>query len=67
MQNFTNDELKILRGVHTVIGRKYGKSGRYVSLIAQGDREVNTAVAKSILKDLQLILEILKPEDMTTE
>ncbi|OED45709.1 hypothetical protein AB832_01275 [Flavobacteriaceae bacterium (ex Bugula neritina AB1)] len=63
MQNFTNDELRILRGVHSVIGRKYRKSGRYVSLIAQGKREVNTRVAKLIFKDLRNILEILKPEE----
>lgn len=61
MQNFTNEELRIFRGIHTVIGRKYGKSGKYVSLIAHGKRHTNTEVAKSILKDLQLILEILKP------
>ncbi|WP_103072675.1 hypothetical protein [Aquimarina sediminis] len=67
MQNFTNDELRILRGVHTVIGRKYSKSGRYVSLIAQGKRKANTLVAKSILKDLKLILEILKPKEMKSE
>lgn len=59
MQNFTKEELLILRGVHSVIGRKYNKSGRYVSLIAKGDRNVNTKVAKSILKDLRLILKIL--------
>ena len=63
MQNFTNHELYILRGVHAVLGRKYGKSGKYVSLIAHGKREVNTIVAKAILKDLKLILEILKPQE----
>ncbi|WP_024768058.1 hypothetical protein [Aquimarina macrocephali] len=59
MQNFTKEELLILRGIHSVLGRKYGKSGRYVSLIAKGDRKVNTEVAKSILKDLKSILKIL--------
>lgn len=61
MQNFTNEELKILRGIHTVLGRKYSKSGKYVSLIAQGKREANTDVAKNILNDLKTILNILKP------
>lgn len=59
MQNFTKEELLIIRGIHSAVGRKYKKSGRYVSLIAQGDREANTQVAKSILKDLKFILEIL--------
>ncbi len=61
MQNFTNEELEILRGLFSVIGRKYDKSGKYVSLIAQGEREVNTKVAKNILSDLKSILKILKP------
>lgn len=59
MQNFNKEELQILRGVHSALGRKYNKSGRYVSLIAKGDRSANTKVAKSILKDLKAILEIL--------
>ncbi len=63
MQNFTKEEQKILRGVHSSLGRKYSKSGRYVSFIAAGDRKVNTKVAKSILKDLKAILEILLPND----
>ncbi len=62
MQNFTKEELKILTGIYSVLGRKYDKSGKYVSFIAKGNREVNTVVAKSILKDLKLLLEILKPE-----
>ncbi len=61
MQNFNKEELEILRGVHSSLGRKYKKSGTYVSLIAKGDRKVNTEVAKSIMHDLRLILEILKP------
>jgi hypothetical protein len=59
MQNFTKEELTILRGIYSSLGRKYNKSGRYVSLIAEGGRKVNTEVAKLILKDLKLILKIL--------
>lgn len=63
MQNFTKEELLILRGVHSALGRKYGKSGRYVSLIAKGDRNANTKVARLILQDLKAILAILsKPK-----
>ena len=60
MQNFTKEELKILTGVYSVLGRKYKKSGKYVSLIATGDRKASTVVAKSILLDLKLMLDILK-------
>lgn len=62
MHNFTNDELEILKGIHSIVGRKYEKSGTYVSLIAKGERQANTLVAKSILKDLKAILDILKSE-----
>ncbi len=66
MQNFTKEEQKILRGVHASLGRKYSTSGRYVSFIAAGDREANTRLAKSILKDLKAILEILVPNKSKT-
>lgn len=62
MKNFTNDELEILNGIHTVIGRKYKKTGRYVSLIAKGQRNAKTKVSKLILTDLKAILKILKPK-----
>lgn len=59
MHNFTNDELEILKGVHSIVGRKYKKSGTYVSLIAKGERQANTLVAKLIVRDLKAILDIL--------
>ena len=57
--NYTNDELEILKGIHSIVGRKYEKSGTYVSLIVKGERQANTLVAKSILRDLKAILDIL--------
>ncbi len=66
MQNFTKEEQKILRGIYTALARKHRKSGRYVSLIASGDRDVNTKVAKLILEDLKSILEILRPQKKQT-
>jgi hypothetical protein len=59
---FTASEKKLLYGVAQKIGKKRGCSGMYVRYIINGERKINTELAKAIRQDLIDLLNFLKPD-----
>jgi hypothetical protein len=60
-RQFTQAEKKLLFGIAGKIGAKRGCSGMYVRHLINGDRGANSALAKAIIKDLEIILAALSP------
>lgn len=59
---FTVAEKTVLKGHKAAIAKKHGCSITYVVMIIEGDREINTPLAKKIYKDLKNLAKILTPE-----
>ena len=62
-KGFTEAEKNILHGASQKIARKRGCSGMYVRYIINGERGINSALAKDILQDLNDLLALLSPMD----
>jgi len=58
---FTNEEIEMIRYSFKRVADKHGCNPSYVSLIANGHREVNSIQTKNIIKTLKKILHVLKP------
>lgn len=58
---FSNEEKKTLKGQSEKLASKHGCSGKYVFLIINGERNINTPLAKKIYKDLNELLTFFSP------
>ncbi|MAG87260.1 hypothetical protein [Zunongwangia profunda] len=61
---FTENHKTLLKGHLFSIARKHNCSRMYVKMILDGDREINTDLAKSVYDSLKNLAEFLKPEDI---
>lgn len=60
-QHFTKDEMALMKGKYASLARKYDSTTTYVKLIANGQRQLNSKLSKSIYTDIQKIIELFKP------
>jgi hypothetical protein len=60
-QPFSPEDIIILRRSFFSVAQKNGCSSVYVALIAKGKRNINTPIAKAVMKDLKKLLTLLKP------
>ena len=59
--DFSNNEKKTLRGQSNKLASKHGCSGKYVTYIINGERNINTPLAKKIYNDLNELLSFFNP------
>lgn len=59
---FTDEDLELLRGSFSRIGKNHGVTGMYVGQIAAGSKAAKSKVAKAILAALKELLQVLKPD-----
>ena len=60
--SFTDQEKTLLKGHKASIARKHKCSTMYVGLIIEGQREINSDLAKKIHSDLKQLAEFLTPQ-----
>lgn len=60
--SFTDNEKKILKGQKPALAKKHGCSERYVKMIIDGQRNINTALAKKIFADINTLVDLLTPK-----
>lgn len=60
--SFSDSEKKILKGQKPALAKKHGCSERYVKMIIDGDRNINTPLAKKILDDINTLVDLLSPK-----
>lgn len=59
---FTDIEKKLLEGQSGGLARKHNCSHKYVRFIIQGERNINTDLAKKIYEDCKAIIALLSPK-----
>jgi hypothetical protein len=60
--SFTDIEKKILKGQNPALAKKHGCAERYVKMIIDGDRKINSQLSKKIYNDLLQLIELLSPK-----
>lgn len=60
--SLSDSEKKTLKGQNPALAKKHNCSERYVKMIIEGDRKLNTPLAKRIFEDLQTLLNVLSPK-----
>ncbi len=58
---FTQEDLLLLKGKYASLARKYKSTTTYVQMLAEGERQVNTPLARSIYADIERIINLFKP------
>jgi hypothetical protein len=58
---FTDNELKILRGLYPKLSKTLGTSDTYLKNIANGKQKVKSALSKKCFKKLQDTVKFLTP------
>lgn len=59
MEHFTKAQRKKIN--KSALAEKHDCSATYITLVLKGEREKNTDLAKAILKDAKVMLEIFEP------
>ncbi len=60
-EHFTKEELLLMKGKYASLARKYQSTTTYVKMIAQGERQLNTKLAKMIFEDIHKIIQLFQP------
>jgi hypothetical protein len=60
MSHFTKPQRKKIN--KSALALKHNCSSAYIRLVLRGEREENTDLAKAIIEDAKLMLEILEPK-----
>ncbi len=60
---FTATDRKLLSGLSVKVANKHGCSQMYVHYIINGKRGTKSNKAQKIVKDLNALLELLRPEE----
>lgn len=60
--DFTPDEKKLLEGKGASIARKNNCTSKYVRFIIEGERNIETDLAKNIFADCKAFIELLTPK-----
>lgn len=63
LASFTDIEKNLLYGQSRPIAEKNNCSQKYVKMILENERSINTNLAKKIYNDLKTLVEFLKPKD----
>lgn len=60
MSHFTKEQRKKIN--KSALADKHNCTDTYIRLVLRGEREENTDLAKAIIEDAKLMLEILEPK-----
>ncbi len=62
-KQFTEKELALMKGKYASLARKYNTTTSYVKMIANGDRDHNSKLAKMVHNDIGNIVKLFTPID----
>ena len=62
-EGFTATERQLLSGLSAKVAKKHKCSGMYVHYIINGKRSTKSKKAQKIVKDLNVLLELLRPDE----
>ncbi len=58
---FTQEELLLLKGKYASLARKYKSTTTYVQMLALGERQLNTQLARMIYDDIKRTITLFTP------